>query len=61
MDCKDVNSIDLKPIGNRVEIAPIGNSVDACLFSVTSEYFLLTQFQSYRHDRKVGDSDVDSH
>ena len=46
---------------NSVELSPVGNSVDICLFSVTSEYYLLTQFQSYKHDMRVGDTNVDSH
>lgn len=56
-----MNSIEINPVGNSISINALKNSVDVSLFSVTSEYFLLTQFQSYRHDKKVGDADVDNH
>lgn len=39
---------------NSVEITVVKNSVDVCVFSVTSSYYLMTQFQPYRHDAKVG-------
>lgn len=48
--CKGINS---------VEVTEIRNSVDICLFPVTSEYFMMTQFQSYRHDTKVSGVLVD--
>lgn len=49
-----VNNVSLTPITNKAAVIDVKNTVEASVFSVTSAYYLLTQFQPYRHDTKVG-------
>lgn len=48
------NSVNVALTANSVSVEEPSNSVDASWFSVSSAYYLLTQFQPYRHDTKVG-------
>lgn len=40
-------------MSNSVEISPIGNGLELQLFDVYSEYFLMTQFLPFSHDKEV--------
>lgn len=52
---KESNQVSVSTIGNSALVAQVKNSVKASVFSVTSSYYMLTQFQPYRYDSKVGD------